>query len=88
LPTPLGESVKIAIPEGTQNGKVLRLSNKGIPNVHGNGRGDLLVKITVETPVRLTDKQKTLLRSYQETETAQNNPSQKGFLDKIKDLFN
>lgn len=87
LPTPLKESVKINIPEGTQNSKMLRVSGKGVPNVHGNGRGDLLVKINVETPVRLNDKQKALLQSLQELETPQNHPYQKNFLDKLKGLF-
>jgi molecular chaperone DnaJ len=88
LPTPLGEMVKIIIPEGTQSGKILRVSGKGIPNIHGNGRGDLLIKINVETPVRLSDKQKELLRSFQEMETPQNHPNQKGFFEKLKGLFN
>jgi len=88
MPTPLGEMVKINIPEGTQSGKTLRVSGKGIPNVHGNGRGDLLLKIHVETPVRLSEKQKELLREFQELETAQNHPNQKSFLEKLKDLFN
>lgn len=88
MPTPLGETVRINIPEGTQSGKVLRLSGKGIPNVHGNGRGDLLLKINVETPVRLSDKQKDLLRAFQELETPQNHPNQKSFLEKLKGLFN
>lgn len=88
MPTPLGESVRIIIPEGTQSGKTLRVSGKGIPNVHGNGRGDLLLKITVETPIRLSDKQKALLRSFQELETPQNHPNQKSFIEKLKGLFN
>ena len=87
LPTPLGEAVKIIISEGTQNGKTLRVSGKGIPNVHGNGHGDLLVKINVETPINLSEKQKAILRSFQETETPQNNPNKKNFLDKLKGLF-
>jgi len=88
MPTPLGETVRIIIPEGTQSGKVLRVSGKGIPNVHGNGHGDLLLKISVETPVRLSDKQKDLLRSFQELETPQNHPNQKSFLEKLKGFFN
>jgi len=88
MPTPLGETVRIIIPEGTQSGKVLRVSGKGIPNVHGNGHGDLLLKISVETPVRLSDKQKDLLRSFQQLETPQNHPNQKSFLEKLKGFFN
>jgi molecular chaperone DnaJ len=87
IPTPLGELVRISIPEGTQNGKVLRASGKGIPNVHGNGRGDLLIQVLVETPIRLSDSQKALLCSFQESETAPNYPNQKKFLEKLKSLF-
>lgn len=87
LPTPLGETVKIVIPEGTQSGKVLRLSGKGMPNINGHERGDLLIKINVETPVKLNEKQKAMLQTFQDTETAQNHPAQKAFLDNLKGLF-
>jgi molecular chaperone DnaJ len=87
VPTPFGESVRIQIPEGTQNGKLLRVSGKGFPNVHGHGQGDLLVRMTVETPVKLTEKQKTVLRSFEELETPGNHPRKKGFLEKIKVFF-
>lgn len=87
VPTPLGESCRIQIPEGTQNGKLLRVSGKGFPNVHKQGQGDLLVRISVETPVKLSEKQKTLLRSFEEMETPQNHPRKKTFLDKIKVFF-
>jgi molecular chaperone DnaJ len=87
VPTPLGESVRVQVPEGTQNGKLLRISGKGVPNVHGQGQGDLLLRIAVETPVKLTEKQKTLLRSFEELETPGNHPRKKGFLDKIKVFF-
>ncbi len=87
LPTPLGESVRISIPEGTQSGKVLRVSGKGIPNVHGNGRGNLLLKINIETPVRLSEKQKELLQKLHDLETPQNHPNQKSFFEKLKEFF-
>jgi molecular chaperone DnaJ len=87
VPTPLGESARIQVPDGTQNGKLLRISSKGFPNVHGKGHGDLLVRIIVETPIRLSEKQKALLRSFEELETPGNHPRKKGFLDKIKMFF-
>jgi molecular chaperone DnaJ len=87
VPTPLGEQVRIQIPEGTQNAKLLRLSGKGFPNVHGQGHGDLLIRVAVETPVRLSEKQKALLRSFEELETPQNHPRKMTFLDKIKVFF-
>ena len=86
-PTPLGESIRIQIAEGTQNGKLLRVSGKGLPNVHGQGHGDLLIRIAVETPVKLSEKQKELLHSFAELEKPGNHPRQKNFLDKIKVFF-
>ncbi|MBI2743927.1 MAG: molecular chaperone DnaJ [Chlamydiales bacterium] len=87
IPSPLGKSCRITIPEGTQSGKVLRVKNEGIPNVHGQGRGDLLTKIIVETPVRLTEKQKDLLKTFGELEKENNSPRKQGFLDKITGFF-
>jgi molecular chaperone DnaJ len=87
VPTPLGEPVRIQIPEGTQSGKLLRLNGKGFPNVHGQGQGDLLIRILVETPVRLTEKQKELLRAFEELEAPQNHPRKKTFLEKLKVFF-
>jgi molecular chaperone DnaJ len=87
VPTPLGEICRLQIPEGTQSGKLLRLNGKGIPNVHGQGHGDLLIRISVETPVKLSEKQKTLLRSFEEIETPQNHPRKKGCMEKLKVFF-
>ncbi len=87
IPSPEGKSVRIEIPEGTQPDKVLRVRGKGAPNVHGQGTGDLLVKITVETPVRLSDKQKQLLKSFADLETEANSPRKANFFDKVKSFF-
>ncbi|HSX11643.1 MAG TPA: molecular chaperone DnaJ [Chlamydiales bacterium] len=87
VPTPLAEQVRIQIPEGTQSSKLLRVSGKGFPNVHGQGHGDLLVRISVETPVKLSEKQKELLRSFEKLESPQNNPRKKGFMEKLKVFF-
>jgi molecular chaperone DnaJ len=87
LPTPLGSSCRIIIPEGTQTGKTFRVKGEGSPNVHGQGKGDLLVKIILETPVGLSDKQKELLKSFAELEGSQNSPRKRTFLDKIKVFF-
>ena len=87
VPTPFGEQVRIQIPDGTQNGKLLRISGKGFPNVHGQGHGDLLIRISVETPVRLSERQKEILRSFEETESPHNHPRKKTFLEKLKGFF-
>lgn len=77
----------LTIPEGTQNGKTFRVKGEGFPNVHGQGRGDLLVKVFVETPTRLTPRQKELLEEFNKLESPANSPKQKSFLDKIKSIF-
>ncbi len=87
LPTPLGGSCRITITEGTQSGKVLRVKEEGAPNVHGRGRGDMLIKISIETPVSLTDKQKDLLKAFSELEGEHNSPRKRSFFDKVKSFF-
>lgn len=54
--------VKLKIPEGSQTGKVFKLTGKGVPHLHRRGRGDHLVKVIVQTPQKLSKKQKELLR--------------------------
>lgn len=87
VPSIYSHTCRITIPEGTQNGKVFRVKGEGFPNVHGHGRGDLLVRIFVETPTELSDRQKELLREFSLLEGPANLPKRKGFLDKIKDFF-
>lgn len=87
IPTALGGVCKINIPEGTQSGKILRVKNEGCPNVHGQGKGDLLIKVTVETPVDLNEKQKSLLKEFAELEKESNSPRKQTFMDKLKVFF-
>jgi len=61
VPT-IGGKARISIPEGIQSGKVLRLRGKGVPDVRGGGRGDLLIRVVVETPQRLSRDEQELLR--------------------------
>lgn len=61
VPT-LDGKVKYTIPPGTQNGYVFKLRGRGIPNVNGRGRGDQLVRIFVEVPKKLTERQKDMIR--------------------------
>lgn len=87
VPSLFSKAVRITIPEGTQNEKIFRVKGEGFPNVHGSGKGDLLVRVFVETPTKLTDKQKQLLKQFGDLEDPNNLPKQKSFLDKIKGLF-
>jgi len=80
-------SARIDIPEGTQPEKVFRIKGKGIPNVHGQGEGDLLVKISIEIPVRLSEKQRKKLQEFAGLESESNSPKKKNFGDKIKSFL-
>ena len=79
--------VEYKMPEGTQTGTVFRMRGKGIQNLNGRGRGDQYVRVNVEVPKNLSDKQKKLLREFEETATDENQVKRKGFWDKVKDVF-
>jgi molecular chaperone DnaJ len=88
VPT-LDGKVKLRIPQGTQSGKVFRLKGKGIVDLHGYGRGDELVKIVVETPRRLSARQRELLEEFAKIsgDSVSTHPMAKGFVDKLKEMF-
>ncbi len=79
-------TVKMKIPHGTQNGKVFRLKEKGIPNPRGYGRGDELVKVIIEVPTNLTEKQKEILKEFDASLKENNNSMMKSFFEKIDQL--
>jgi molecular chaperone DnaJ len=87
VPSLTEHTCRITIPEGTQNGKIFRVRREGFPNVHGHGKGDLLVRVFVETPTNLSKKQRDILEEFSKTESPANLPKRKGFLDKLKGLF-
>jgi len=82
-----GEVNTIDIPAGIQSGKQLRKRGSGMPVLQGRGRGDLVVEIMVETPTRLSARQKELLREFQATETGEECPESAGFFAKIKNAW-
>ncbi|MDN5375869.1 MAG: molecular chaperone DnaJ [Thermacetogenium sp.] len=86
IPT-LDGKMKFKIPEGTQPGTVFRLRGKGIPHLQGYGRGDQVVKIKVVVPTRLNEKQKELLRKFENTVQPDQYQLRKGFFEKMKDAF-
>lgn len=88
LPGIDGERHTVPIPAGIQSGKQLRRRGAGMPVLQGRGRGDLVMEITVETPTKLSARQKELLRELQETETGDECPGSKGFFDKLKEAWN
>jgi molecular chaperone DnaJ len=89
IPTLEGEA-QIKIPAETQSGQIFRLRGKGIRPVRQTSAGDLMCHVVVETPVRLTDRQKELLRELEEINKKdgdKHNPRAKSFMDKVKDFF-
>ena len=88
IPT-LDGSAKIKVPPETQTGQVFRLRGKGIKGVRSSYPGDLLCEVVVETPVRLTERQKELLRELEDINLKDNrhNPRAKSFMDRVKEFF-
>lgn len=86
VPT-LDGKVKYKIPEGTQSGTIFRLKGKGIPNLRGYGRGDHYVKVIVEVPKKLNDRQKDLLKQFADQMGEDVHEQRKTFFDKVKDVF-
>ncbi len=88
VPT-LDGKAKIKLEPGTPSGKVLRLKGKGLPDLNGYGRGDLLVCINVWIPKKLTKEEKDLLQKLADLPNMQPNPTpqERGFFDKMKDIF-
>ena len=79
--------VSLKIPEGTQNGKELRIRTRGVPHLNEKGRGDLIVKVMIQTPKKLSRAQRELVEKLAETMTVENKPTSPGLLEKMKDLF-
>ena len=89
VPT-LDGKVQMTIPAGTQTGAVFRLKEKGIVRMrsaNNNKRGDQLVKVKVEVPKKLSTRQKELLKEFSDISQEETNPENKGFFDKVRELF-
>jgi len=87
LPGLDGARHKVNIPAGIQSGKQLRLRGAGMPVLQGRGHGDMVIQIDVETPTRLSARQKDLLREFQATETGDESPASRGFFARLKDVW-
>jgi len=86
VPTLYG-NVKMNIKPGTQTHSVLRLKGKGMPHLHGNGEGDQLVRVIVQTPKNLNSEQKELLRKFDELDRKSAKNKHSGIFEKVKDAF-
>ena len=89
VPTIEGRA-KFKIPAGTQAGKIFKLNGKGLPAINSYGKGDQLILINVYTPTDLTSEEKKLLEKLRESPNFKPKPGQKvekGFFDRVKDMF-
>ena len=87
VPT-LSGKVELNLPEGTQSGRKMRLKEKGIPRLGGYGFGDQILTIQVETPVRLTERQREFFKELAELEGHRaGHPNSQNFFDKVKNIF-
>src|SRR3954468_4062040 len=78
---------QINIPAGIQSGKQLRQRGAGMPVMNGRGHGDMVIQVEVETPTKLTAKQREILEQFRDTETGEECPASKGFFQKLKDAL-
>ena len=82
VPTLTGSVIQVKIPKGTQNNEVVPIRGEGFPNIHGYGRGNLLVQVIVEVPTKMTSRQEELLREFAELEKKMSLPGKRNFLRK------
>jgi molecular chaperone DnaJ len=87
LPGVDGQKVEIKVPAGVQSGEQLRQRGAGMSVLNGRGRGDLVARMLVETPTKMSSKQKKLLEEFRATETGDECPAAKGFFGRVKDML-
>lgn len=86
VPT-LNGPIKYRIPEGTQPGTEFRIKGSGIQQLRSAGKGDLIVRVKVEIPKKLTNRQKDILRQFDETTGDKEYETRKSFRDRVKEIF-
>jgi len=87
VPTVDGSKTNVKIPEGTQSGKQLRLKAKGMPVMRSKQMGDMYIQVTVETPSKLTRRQRELLEEFERESSAENQPEAMGFFSRMKNFI-
>ncbi|MGB7035247.1 MAG: molecular chaperone DnaJ [Xanthobacteraceae bacterium] len=87
VPTIDGGKTRVKIPEGTQSGRRFRLQGKGMPVLRARQSGDMYVQVLVETPQKLTKKQRDLLAEFDRLSSTETQPESSGFLGKVKEFL-
>jgi molecular chaperone DnaJ len=83
----LDGNANLKIPPGTQPGKIFRFKNKGIPHLHGYGKGDELVRVVVWVPTHLSAEEKKLLKELADKENMKPPKGDKSFFDKLRETL-
>jgi molecular chaperone DnaJ len=87
VPTIDGGKTKVKVPDGTQSGRRFRLAGKGMPVLRARQCGDMYVQVVVETPQKLTKKQRDLLAEFDRLSSTETQPESTGFLGKVKEFL-
>lgn len=82
-----GEMKAVSVPEGTQSGKQIKLRGKGMPILRSRDHGDLYIQVSVETPQKLTQRQKELLKEFDTESSKETHPESVGFFNRMKEFF-
>ncbi len=82
-----GAKTRVKVPEGTQTGRQFRLKSKGMPVLRSSQMGDLYIQISIETPQKLTRRQRELLEEFESISSHENNPESHGFFSKMRHFF-
>jgi len=86
VPTIDGGRSRVKVPEGSQSGRQMRLRGKGMPALRGAGTGDMFIELAVETPVKLTSRQREILKEFDQL-SEENNPQGSSFFDSVKSFW-
>ena len=82
-----GGTTRVKVPEGTQSGKQFRLRSKGMPVLRSSQTGDMYIQVAVETPQKLSARQRELLQEFEQEAEAHNSPESTGFFSRMKTFF-
>ncbi|PJI85808.1 molecular chaperone DnaJ [Yoonia maricola] len=86
VPTIDGGRSRVKVPEGSQSGRQMRLRGKGMPALRGGNTGDMFIELAVETPVKLTSRQREILKEFDQL-SEENNPQGSSFFDSVKSFW-
>ena len=82
-----GEDCSVKVPEGTQTGKQIRIKGRGMPVLRARDHGDLYIQVIVETPQKLNNRQRELLREFERESSKDTQPESASFFAKVRDFF-